>query len=43
MKRLSLSLACLLLASGARAEEGMWTFDNLPLKQMKQAYGFAPG
>ena len=42
MKRLSLSLACLLLASGARAEEGMWTFDNLPLKQMKAAYGFEP-
>lgn len=25
-----------------RAEEGMWTFDNPPLKQMKEKYGFAP-
>jgi hypothetical protein len=24
------------------AEEGMWTLDNLPLKQMQQQYGFAP-
>ncbi|MBX7223552.1 MAG: S46 family peptidase [Blastocatellia bacterium] len=25
-----------------RAEEGMWTFDNLPLKQLKEKYGFEP-
>ncbi len=25
-----------------QAEEGMWTFDNLPLKQLKAAYGFEP-
>jgi hypothetical protein len=25
-----------------RAEEGMWTFDNPPLKQFKEKYGFAP-
>jgi hypothetical protein len=23
-------------------EEGMWTFDNLPLKQLKEKYGFEP-
>lgn len=27
---------------GARADEGMWTFDSLPLDRLKQAYGFAP-
>ena len=31
-----------LLSPGARADEGMWTMDNLPLKQMKQRYGFTP-
>lgn len=25
-----------------QAEEGMWTLDNLPLKQLKEKYGFAP-
>jgi hypothetical protein len=24
------------------AEEGMWTFDNLPLKQLQSRYGFTP-
>ena len=24
------------------ADEGMWTFDNLPLKQLKERYGFEP-
>lgn len=24
------------------AEEGMWTFDNLPLQQIKEKYGFEP-
>ena len=24
------------------AEEGMWTFDNLPLSQLKEKYGFTP-
>ncbi len=24
------------------ADEGMWTFDNPPLKQLKERYGFAP-
>ncbi|MFH0803087.1 MAG: S46 family peptidase [bacterium] len=26
----------------ASAEEGMWTLDNLPLKQLEQSYGFVP-
>jgi hypothetical protein len=30
------------LAASAFAEEGMWTLDNLPLKQMKEKYGFEP-
>ena len=25
-----------------RADEGMWTFDNPPLKQLQQGYGFTP-
>jgi hypothetical protein len=34
----------LVLAAGlcAAAEEGMWTFDNLPLARMQARYGFAP-
>ena len=30
------------LAPSACAEEGMWTFDNLPLKLLKENYGFTP-
>ncbi|MGY8604597.1 S46 family peptidase [Gluconobacter cerinus] len=26
----------------AQAEEGMWTFDHLPARQLKQQYGFEP-
>lgn len=39
-------LAALLAAlsfPALRAEEGMWTFDNLPLKQLKEKYRFEPG
>ncbi|WP_257304933.1 S46 family peptidase [Geothrix campi] len=40
---LSLSLLALALASASlRAEEGMWTFDNLPTKKIQAAYGWAP-
>src|SRR5215467_16125183 len=28
--------------SVAPADEGMWTFDNPPLKQLKEKYGFTP-
>ncbi len=38
-----LSLLALALALPGRAEEGMWTFDNLPLKQLKEKYQFEPG
>lgn len=31
-----------LLAGAAFADEGMWTLDNLPLKQLKQTYDFTP-
>ena len=42
MRRLS-ALALLLVLPALRAEEGMWTFDNLPLKQLKEKYAFEPG
>jgi hypothetical protein len=29
-------------ASTAMADEGMWTLDHLPVKQMQQRYGFTP-
>ncbi len=34
--------AVLLLSAAiaAPAEEGMWTFDNLPIKQLEAKYGF---
>ena len=37
-------LAALLAAAlpSLHADEGMWTFDNLPLKQLKEKYGFEP-
>jgi hypothetical protein len=35
--------ALLLAAAGrARAEEGMWTFDNLPVQQLQARYHFTP-
>ena len=43
MKRLSIALtilAVLVLVPTPRADEGMWTFDNLPLKIWKEKYGF---
>ncbi|MDR0499515.1 MAG: S46 family peptidase, partial [Holophagales bacterium] len=45
MKKFALPLmATLLLASSSRmwADEGMWTFDNLPLKLLKEKYNFTP-
>src|SRR6185503_3721510 len=29
-------------ASPIKPDEGMWTFDNLPLKQLKEKYKFEP-
>ena len=42
--RLTALAAALVLAAAPllRAEEGMWTFDNLPLKQLKEKYAFEP-
>ncbi len=38
------TLALLSLAAAAlRADEGMWTFDNVPKARIKAAYGFEPG
>jgi hypothetical protein len=36
------AFAFLLLPSSAPADEGMWTFDNPPLKLLKERYGFTP-
>jgi len=42
-RSLALSLLTLVLAGASlRAEEGMWTFDNLPTKKIQAAYGWAP-
>ena len=35
-------LLALVCASGPRADEGMWTFDNAPRKLWKERYGFEP-
>src|SRR5436190_19822475 len=43
--RLSSVLFLLLLAStrmATSADEGMWTFDNPPVKQLKEKYNFTP-
>src|SRR5215469_13393379 len=34
--------AALLLCATLSADEGMWTFDNPPLKQLKDKYNFVP-
>jgi hypothetical protein len=34
-------LACVLVALPVYAEEGMWTFDNPPARQLQEKYGFA--
>jgi peptidase S46-like protein len=33
---------CLTLAASLRADEGMWTFDHPPTKQLQERYGFTP-
>ncbi len=45
MKKISalLLLVCFLIAASVfRADDGMWTFDNPPLKQWKERYNFEP-
>src|SRR5574338_1384859 len=37
-----LALPSLLAAGAARADEGMWTFDNFPADQVARKYGFRP-
>jgi len=34
------AIGCLLALSAARADEGMWLFNALPKKQLKERYGF---
>ena len=38
-----LLLASVLLGAAARADEGMWTFDQFPSGKVEEKYGFAPG
>src|ERR1022692_4417176 len=40
--RSSFWLFTLLLSSPAFADEGMWTFDNPPVKQLQEKYHFTP-
>jgi hypothetical protein len=35
-------LTVLSASTHARADEGMWTFDNLPIRPLKERYGFEP-
>lgn len=42
MKRSFLTVLACGLASLAFAEEGMWTFDNPPVKQLQEKYNFTP-
>ena len=42
MIRRTALLAALALPALAAADEGMWTFDNLPLKTLQERYGFTP-
>jgi hypothetical protein len=39
VRLLSLAVSGALLASAARADEGLWTFDNFPAAKVKAAYG----
>ncbi len=43
IKRAALAaLSIVFLATAARADEGMWVFNNLPLETLKAKYGFEP-
>jgi hypothetical protein len=39
---LAVLVTAILLPARVRADEGMWTFDHLPLKQLQERYGFTP-
>jgi len=43
IRNFAVALAITALLFPLRAEEGMWTLDNLPLKAIKEKYGFEPG
>ena len=43
IRKFAVALAVAALFSPIHAEEGMWTLDNLPLKAIKEKYGFEPG
>jgi len=36
------AIAAISIGGTVLADEGMWTFDNLPLEHLKQTYGFEP-
>jgi hypothetical protein len=36
------AFAAAVIISSAKADDGMWTFDNPPRKQLKEKYGFEP-
>ncbi|MCC7395405.1 MAG: S46 family peptidase [Sphingomonadaceae bacterium] len=36
------AIAAATIATAARADEGMWTFDQFPAERMRAAYGWAP-
>lgn len=42
MRPTSIALAALTCLLAARADEGMWTFDNIPSARMKASLGFIP-
>jgi hypothetical protein len=42
MRLKGLILTGLALCLAVRAEEGLWTFDNIPVARLKAKYGFAP-
>jgi hypothetical protein len=42
MRPIIVAVTVLLVSASARADEGMWTFDNFPADKVKQKYGFAP-
>jgi hypothetical protein len=42
MKSIAVALAVLVAAASARADEGMWIYNNFPKEKVKQKYGFEP-
>ena len=42
ISRTTLAIVLLLTAALAIADEGMWTFDNPPVKQLQEKYNFTP-